>query len=206
MKFSFPTAKFGIFPVFLFCLAGATLIGGPARAQTACTQDPEAFIQDLGNQVVEILSDLSDDREERKAVLRGLFMEHIAIDTVAPLVLGRYWRDATEADRADYMEVFPVYFANLYSGQLIDLSGTSVNVLGGEPFGVADVLVEAEFVLPDANPFPARFRVRCIDGDYRLLDALISGISLVQTKRDEFGAFLRRNSLRDLIDALSARI
>ncbi len=178
------------------CLA-AVLSAGAATAQT-CTEDPETYIDRLGGQVVEIVS-VSDGRDERKLALRDMFDEHVEIDTVARVLLGRYRRGLDDIQSDAYFQAIPGYISNLYAGQLSLLEGDDVVIEGSRQSGEADTLVQAAFTMPGGPDLGAQFRVRCVEGTQKLLDASVQGISLVITKRDEFSAYLRSNSIEDLI-------
>lgn len=178
----------------------AMLLSFGAAAQT-CTEDPETYIIRLGGQVVDIVS-VSDGEAERKAALRQMFREHVAIDTVARVLLGRNRRRLDENQADAYFHVIPGYISNLYASQLAALEGDNVIVEGSRPLGGTDTLVSAVFVMPGGPPLNAKFRVRCVDGTQKLLDAQVQGISLVITKRDEFASYLRTNTIEELIEIL----
>jgi phospholipid transport system substrate-binding protein len=185
-----------------FCVLAAALIpaAGPAQAQD-CAESPEAFVRVLGDQVIEITAqDLG--RDVRNAALQVVFFEHVAVDAVGRIVLGRFGRTISGAQADAYFEVFPGYISTLYAGQLAGLNGTEVVIHGNQPVGDTDTIVEVTFILPENPPLGAGFRVRCLDGQQKLIDAIVQGVSMVVTKRDEFVSFLRSNSLESLIAAM----
>ena len=171
-----------------------------ADAQT-CAQSPEDFVRVLSDQIVAVMNK-GLDRAGRKGELQGMFLEHVAVETVGRIVLGRFERNLSDSQVRSYFSVFPGYISSIYAGQLAGLSGTQITVESSQPFGEQDILVRALFHLPNDPPIGAGFRIRCLDGEQKLMDAIVQDVSLVVTKRDEFVSFLRSNSVEALIAAM----
>ncbi|MCZ6605027.1 MAG: ABC transporter substrate-binding protein [Alphaproteobacteria bacterium] len=185
----------------LASLFGCTVLSTAAQAQT-CTEEPTVFVREIGDQVVAVLAGTDLDRAARKDLLRELFMEYVAVEVVGQIVLGRYWTGITDQQRTDYLDAFPRYIASVYASQLSGLDGAEILISGTQSFGDTDELVTLDFRFSDSASVSGYFRIRCIEGDQRLLDAVISGASLIVTKRDEFGSFLRRNDMDNLIEIM----
>lgn len=171
-----------------------------ADAQT-CAQSPEDFVRVLGDQIVAVMNK-GLDRDGRKGELEGMFLEHVAVEAVGRTVLGRFEGDLSDSLARSYLSVFSGYISSTYAGQLAGLSRTQITVESSRPFGGQDILVSALFHLPNDPPLNAGFRVRCLEGEQKLMDAIVQGVSLLTTKRDEFVSFLRSNSIEALIAAM----
>ena len=52
----------------------------------------------------------------------------------------------------------------------------------------------------------ADWRVRHIDGAFKIVDVVVEGISMVVTQRQEFAAVVRRHGVEGLIETLRARV
>ena len=65
--------------------------------------------------------------------------------------------------------------------------------------------METEIVRPSGPPITAEWRVRVIDGKYRIIDIAIEGISMAVTKRSEFSAVIQSSGIDGLIAALRLR-
>ena len=171
-----------------------------ADAQT-CAQSPEDYVRDLSDRIVAVMNK-GLDRDGRKGELQIMFLEYVAVEAVGRTVLGRFEGDLSDSQAINYLSVFSGYISSNYAGQLAGLSGTQITVESSRPFGEQDILVRALFHLPNDPPLNANFRVRCLDGEQKLMDAIVQGVSVVITKRDEFVSFLRSNSIEALIAAM----
>jgi ABC-type transporter MlaC component len=188
--------------VFRICMLFLIFISGLGQA-LACDTEPDLFVLDLGGRVTEVLTNSDLDQISRKRELRDIFVQNVAVDEIGRIVLGRHWAGTSQEQRARFFEVFPDYVSGLYADQVANLDGTEIIVTDSRAFGGADELVTLQFHVPGNSPISAHFRVRCIGDTPKLLDAMISGVSLVATKRDEFVAFLQRNDVDALTDAIS---
>jgi phospholipid transport system substrate-binding protein len=122
------------------------------------------------------------------------------------LCLGRHWRTASEAQRAEYVALF---CANV----LAVLSRRMSHYTGGEKFVVTasrpagdDAMVASEIDYATNDP-PLRidWRVRNNGGSPTIIDVLPEGVSLVLTYRSEFDEVVARDGMDGLMAELRAR-
>ena len=86
--------------VFLLATAGPT----PTTATEA--GDPAEFVREFSEQAIAVLADKSLSGDARGQAFRGLLAEGFDVKTIGRFVLGRYWRKATEPERAEYIRLF----------------------------------------------------------------------------------------------------
>ena len=188
-------------PLLAATLLALTTVAMPARADCP---GAESFIEKAADRTLAILNAPGAKDEQRLAGMSGLLFEVADIPLIARIVLGRHWRSATEAQRAAYLDAFRVYALDSLAYRFARLGGE----VGLRPLGRCvedgkDALVASEATLP-SRPQPVRidWRVRDEDGDYRLIDVAIEGVSMVVSNRSEFDSVVGRQGL----DALIAQI
>lgn len=187
------------------CVLAATLCWAaptPARAET---EGASSFIRALGEDVVAVLKDGALDQASRREALRAIFEGAFDTKAIARFVLGRYWRVATAAQKARYLEVFPVYVADIYAGRLSGYAGEKFVVVRERPVDADRVHVDTEIRRPAGNPLQVDFRVHRTPAGFRILDAQVEGVSLLITKRDEFATVIRRKGVDGLLSLLEER-
>ncbi len=168
-------------------------------------QDASGFVHALGEDVVAVLRDERRDEAGRREALRAIFLESFDTMAIARFVLGRYWRVATEAQKARYLDTFPTYVADIYAGRLSKYAGEVFVILRERRTDTNRTLVNAEIRHPDGSAFKIDFRVRRRADGFRTFDVLVEGLSLVITKRDEFATVIRRKGLDGLLSLLEQR-
>ena len=112
---------------------------------------------------------------------------------IARFVLGRYWNQATEEQRTEYVKLFEDYIAMAYATRL---GGIHRRDLQGDrqPAGCR----RGDRVEPD--PAPGRRRTGQSGlapdrhgGDYKISDVSVDGISMAVTQRSEFASVIQHN-------------
>ncbi len=194
-------AILGAFLLLTISLGGI----GQARAQTS-PQEAAKFVLALGSEAVLLQSAVrSEPLEKRAAVLQGLVRRGFNLELISQFVLGRFWHRATAEQRAEFQELFTEYLVNSYTRQLGSYRAETLNIVASRPVGSQDVLVETSVEGSDgaANPI---WRVRAKDGEYKIIDVSIAGVSLALTQRREFAAVINRQGLDSLLDMLREKL
>ena len=163
-------------------------------------------IEQLSREVLAILSNSAITKERRKTQFGKLLARDLDIPLIGRLVMGKHWRRASEAQRANYMKVFRNYVVHTYSARLGGAEVDKFSVINTKVIGKKDILVRSKIVNTNLEPLRADWRLRQRDGAYRILDLSVGGISMALTLRQEFGSILRRQGgVDNLIDILKKR-
>ena len=187
----------------LIVLATAlTLVTGNAPEAPGTASE---FVAWLGDQTVIVLRSADGNLGSREARFRDLLREGFDLPFIARFALGPNWRRATAEQRSDYLGVFGEYVVQTYSSRLGGYAGETMNIVAERRAGERDSVVETEIVRPNGPPVTAEWRVRVIDGEYRIIDIAIEGISMAVTKRSEFSAVIQSKGIDGLIAALRVR-
>lgn len=187
----------------LIVLATAlTLAAGNAQAAPGTASE---FVAWLGDRTVTVLRSDDGNPVSLEARFRNLLREGFDLPFIARFALGTNWRRATAEQRSDYLGVFGEYVVRTYSSRLGGYSGEAMNIVAARRAGERDSVVETEIVRPSGPPLTAEWRVRVIDGEYRIIDIAVEGISMAVTMRSEFSAVVESKGIDGLIAALQLR-
>jgi phospholipid transport system substrate-binding protein len=158
----------------------------------AAAADPAAVITNLGNRALEVLGKNATPAQ-RVARFHELFREDFDVPGIARFVLGRYWKDATPEQQAEFVRLFEDYIALVYSGQLAAYNGETLKVTGSRP-EAAGAIVSSEIIRPTGSP-PVKVEWHLTDrnGIYKINDVAVDGISMAVTQRSEFASVIQRN-------------
>jgi phospholipid transport system substrate-binding protein len=121
-------------------------------------------------------------------------------------VLGRNWREATEAEKTAFTEQFRVLLIRTYAKALLEYTDQPIQILGEtpEPDG-RTVTVRTQIVQRGAAPMDITYRMTQVGDDWKVVDVLVGGVSLVATYRGEFSARVREVGIPGLIASLTER-
>lgn len=181
---------------FLLVLLSAWTIGVSGGTARAAGEDgsPAAFIESLANKAIAALTTDSVPRSERIVRFRKLLNEHFAVRTIGRWVLGRYWNKATDAERQEYFKLFENLIVNTYVDRFTTYSGEQLTIVKTVPATESDVLVQSEITRPKGSqPVSVTWRLRTMDGHFKIVDVIVEGVSMGQTQRAEFASVIRRS-------------
>ena len=189
--------------------AAAFLVAGRGGARAAAA-DPAAqrFIQELGDRTVEALKRAGDDEAARVREMRAVFDSSVDVPAVARIAMGRSWRQATEAQRREYLELFRALTLGVLARRLSSYTGSERFVVAGtRPAGGEDVMVRSQILYTDYPPLSVDWRVRRPEAEKPVIvDIVAEGVSLILTNRSEVDAIVGRRGIDGLLAELRSRI
>ncbi|MCH7937252.1 MAG: ABC transporter substrate-binding protein [Proteobacteria bacterium] len=194
--------------LFIAALVAAGWQPGPARADEF-SDGAKKFIEILTTDAISMLTVENISKTERADRFRRLMNKNFAIKGIAKFVLGRHWRKASEAEKKEYLLLFEDLLVVTYADRFAKYSGEKLLVNESEVRGKGDALVHTIMIRVDgAKPLKVAWRVRGKAGNYKIVDIMVEGISMVVTQKSEFASFIRKNggSLGPLLMELRKRI
>ena len=193
-------------------LSVLALVGGPfgtAQAQTYVTGASE-FVTALADEAITTLSENKLSTDERRQRFRSLFQEGFAVAGIARFALGRYWRNASDSERDEYVRLFEDVIVNVWADRFADYSGQEFAITDAKSAGSGRgdeqaALVRSVFWSSPDSPVRIDWRVANRGEIYKITDVLVEGVSMASTHRDEFTAVVRREGVRGLLSELRQR-
>ena len=189
------------FVFFIVPLAAALTWGGIATSANSL-EASSAFVKQLGDRTIEVLTNESYSAEDRMAHYRDLLRDGFAVNTIARFALGRHWRSATPELREEYLALFQDFVLDIYSKRLNAFSGESFTVLESIAIDGSDTMVSTEISGGDGPSIRVDYRVRSFEDKFQIVDVLVEGISLIVTQRSEFASIINRDGIEGLLEKL----
>ena len=189
--------------VILALLGLAPVTTGEARTEA---EQAEKFIQDFGNRAVTLLASFNEKGAKHEEEFAALWRQSFDLDVIGRFALGNAWRSASPDQQREYQQLFAAWVVESNSQRLAAFMGETFNITGSRAIDDTDTLVETEIQLPDRAPLKAGWRVREIDGQLKIIDVMVEGISMALTQRQEFASVVQREGLNGLIRELKTRV
>lgn len=171
-------------------------------------QEAADFVRGFSDQAIAMLTDESLDQEARIGKFRRLLTSGFHLEVIGRFVLGRHWRRASEAERAEFARLFEDYLVASYAQKLGEYGGEQLVVHGGRPKGKSGAIVSSRVVPPGGAPFQVEWRLRRASTGWRIIDVVVEGVSMAVTHRSEFSSVIasRGGNVGGLLDALRSQI
>ena len=191
----------------LALLTGLTAPGILVEPAAANDDDPVAFVQSLGQRAIALLSDESLSAAERKSVFRELLIDRFDMPSIGRLVMARYWRQMTAAQRDVFGPLFEDFVVTTYSRRLDAYSGEQLTLGRARKAGKKVTAVGSQVTRGQGQPVDVDWMLRRNDGRWYVIDVVIEGVSMVISQRSEFATVIsQQGGIDGLIDNLRSRI
>ncbi len=189
----------------LLALAPLAVGFAPAARAQPSAEAARSLVETVGHKVLAALRDPGLSEQQKYDQLVQLLSGPIDLDLVARLILGRYWRTASETQRTEYLGLFRAFALHTLATRLDVYGGQDFVVTGAKAVGDHDALVSTR-ITGDGAPVEVDWRVRELD-DHSLvaIDVIVAGVSLIVTQRSEFGAVIERQGMDGLLSELKRR-
>lgn len=188
-------------PVALVLLAGA--VGAAAG------QSPHQMIQQTADELLVVIESRRAELEANPPALHrvvdDVLRPNFDVEYSGRLVLGRYWPRATPEQRVAFTEALYGSLVRRYSRGLLQYEEDTVQVLPhGGLIGLDEdfVTVKTVVMTRDGVAVPVDYRTRWSEGQWKVFDVKIEGLSYVTYYRDLIGDDVRRKGLDTVIEEL----
>ena len=164
------------------------------------------FVENLGKQVIEKVSNVNLTESERNVNFRNLYLNSFDNYYISRFVLGRYWKNLDSNMRKQFVESFNNYIVTTYAPKFKGWEGT---------FKATDSLLENNYynvkmnVLNKDGP-TLKFMWKIYldkNKNFKILDVNIDGVSMLVTQRAEFMSVIKNNpkGVIGLIEAMEKK-
>lgn len=182
----------------------------PAAATALDTKQAASFLAELQEKAAARLGDASVSEQEKEDHFRKLFNENFDVPAIGQFVIGRYWRNASEAERKEFLSVFEDAMVQRFLPLLAENSSERFHIGTVTPDSANEnmALIDSRINRTEGEPYQVRWRVRESNGDFKILDIVAEGVSMAITYRSEYAAVLKSNGgqLQPLTDALRDKV
>lgn len=173
-------------------------------AFSASANDDEAarleaanFIEKMVLHSLDRMTESDITEEERINRFREIIHDTFAVQFVGKWVLGRYWRVATEDERAEFMKLFEdrVVLSNAKHFSRFKTSDVYFAVIKSIQRGKNDFLVRTKIggKKSGQKKVSLDWRLRLKGDRFWVVDIMLEGMSLLQAQRQEFTTLINRN-------------
>ncbi len=152
----------------------------------------EIYMQNLGDQVVDILSSYSASSEVTHERLRSLLESNFALRDMGKFALGKYWRQATPSEKNEFQNLFRLSVVDHYIHRFETHTNERFDVVASRNEKDGAIVVTSDLMRPSGPPLRLDWRLYRTGGHFKVYDVLIDGISMSITQRSEYSAVIRK--------------
>jgi phospholipid transport system substrate-binding protein len=176
------------------------LLAAPGLARAAPPQEAAAFVDTFVGEALDAMHDKSLSEAVRIARFDALLQRNFDLARIARYVLGRYWAQTGEADRAAFQGLFATWVIRTYASRLAHAkegaagkASDAVKITGARAEGDGGAVVASELVQASGPPTPLEWRLAESAGGFKILDITVAGVSMALTEREEIASAIQRD-------------
>jgi phospholipid transport system substrate-binding protein len=129
---------------------------------------------------------------------------HFDVPFIAKIVLARYWRTATDAEKQRFQVAFKNMLIRSYANAMLEYHDTVK--AEWKPMHMAadtdDVTVMSNLLREGKQPISIGFAMHLVEGDWKIYDITVENISLATNFRGQLSAEIKRTSLESVIQRM----
>jgi phospholipid transport system substrate-binding protein len=185
------------------------LLARPAAAENAVASGasaPRLVVEQTVAQVIEVLKQKQLPVEQRKRKIQDIAYARFDFPTMSRLVLARSWKTFEAPQQERFQAEFKTFLAKQYGARLLSYEQEQVELLGERVEPRGDVTVRTRIVGGNFAGADVDYRMRKgKDGEWRAIDVVIEGISLVSNYRDQFQEIVGKKGAEGLLAELAKK-
>jgi phospholipid transport system substrate-binding protein len=185
-------------------LAGFLLLASlPAAADSGAS----AAVKSASERMLSALEARRSEVERNPAriysLVNRILVPHFDFEKITRAAVGKYWSQASPAQRKALIEGFQQLLIRTYAKALLNYSGEEIRYLPEKPGPKSTVVVPTEVREPGSKPVPIEYKLYKDGKDWKVYDVKIDNISLVSNYRSSFKSQIRQRGIDGLISRLS---
>jgi len=181
------------------------LAAPPAFAATESEAGARAVIAETVEEVLAVLRDKSIPTEDRIRSLEEIVYARFDLYVMSRLVLARNWKRFSDEQKEQYVAEFKQYLTNSYGHRIDRYDHQEVEIIGVREEPRGDVVVQTKIVGGEFEGALVDYRLRKQDSDWRVIDVVIEGISMVSNYRDQFKSIVSSGGPELLLEKLKEK-
>ncbi len=179
--------------IFTIVLSALIVLATNAKADVNEVK-AEEFIKNTTAEGIEQIINADITQQEKDKRFYKLLNGALDLDFIGQFVLGRNWRTATEQQRKEFITVYRDLNIATWSKRFNEFKGKTFVFKGTTPSSSkGQVFVNSEVPMDQGAPAKVLWRVREKNGNYKIVDIVIEGVSLAQASRSEYTSFIKNN-------------
>lgn len=198
----------------LIAVAGSLVLASVtpwAMAAADATGDPDQWILEISNNILNAIKTdsalASGDAQKVKKFVDELVMPVVDFERMTRTAVGPKWRQATKEQRAELQTLFREQLTRVYSGALSTVKDQGVKLAPNRVKPTAtDALVRTLLTTPGKPDVRVNYRLKKVNGSWRIVDVDVEGIWLVENYRTQFAGVVNQSGIEGLIKTMREKL
>jgi len=166
---------------------------------------PVPMLEQTAQQIITTLKQNKNNLKNNPQIVHRAVQQYLLpkvdVNGMSRSVLGRQaWNKATSAERAEFSKAFTQLVIRTYATPLSEYTSETIKFL---PQRAANdgrfTRVQSVIIRQNGQNIPLVYSLVSINGQWKIYDLSVEGVSLLQSFHNQFGEVLKNQSLHELI-------
>lgn len=173
----------------------------------ASEEGARSFVVKTADDALKIVENTKLSPEEKQQELNKIFEDVVDIEWVGRFAMGQYWREATDEQKQEYLELYKKFLIQSYVPNFRSYTNQRLDILSSLRDSEGEYTVQTEFNEPNKPSIRVDYKIRQnSEGTYEIFDIVAEGVSMITTQRSDFGSILSRKGIKHLIKLLKNKV
>lgn len=141
-------------------------------------------------------------------IIHKILLPHVDMQEMSRVVVGReVWGKASPMEKQKFVGQFKILLVRTYSSALAAYKNETVKFtpLRGYNAGGTQVQIDSIILQQGGPSIPVSYRLVLKNGEWKLYDLIVEGVSLVESYRAQFAGSISQNGLNSVINQLAQK-
>ena len=176
-------------------------MGLSVSAQMSCAGEPLELVKSAAEGAIAVLKDPKlkspEQKKERVERLKEIINPIFDYNEMARRSLGAHWRRRSAAEQEEFTTLFRAFLERIYADK-IDFYDGQKAIFGRENIDQDYAQVESVMINPKGEENSVIYRLKRTDGKWKVYDAVVENISIVNNYRSQFDRVISKSSYEEL--------
>jgi len=163
--------------------------------------EPLELVKSAADRALQVLKEpklkSTEKKKERIDRLRQIINPIFDYEEMARRTMGPHWRRRTPAEQEEFYKLFRAFLEKIYSMKVDFYDGERV-AFGRETIDGDYAQVESTVTDSKGMESPVVYRLKRTDGKWKVYDAVVENISIVNNYRSQFDRVISKSSYEEL--------
>ncbi|KTC67759.1 toluene tolerance protein Ttg2D [Legionella birminghamensis] len=172
---------------------------------------PMPMLESTANQILATLkqnkANLKNNRQLIFQAVEQHLLPNVDVAGMSRSVLGRQvWNKASAAERAQFSKAFTQLVIRTYASPLAEYTDETIKFLPIRGAGDGRFIrVNSLIIRSNGNNIPLSYSLVAKNGQWKIYDLSVEGVSLLQSFRSQFAQALQNSNIQDLIRQMNEK-
>jgi phospholipid transport system substrate-binding protein len=191
--------------MLMWMLVGTVLLAGHMRWAEA--GEPQEKVRRTVEDVLAVVADKTLPPQERHTKIRQAVLHRFGFEEMAQRSMGQHWRTLTPQQRQEFVALFTELLERSYTSRIAGYKAGPQGIrYPKEEIDGDQAIVHTEITSERDLATAVNYHLMHKDGDWKVYDIVIEGVSLVNNYRTQFNTIMLKDSYAGLVKQMRAKL